>query len=37
VISVIAGAVVLYAGRHIRHQQILSGDHSPQHAGHEPT
>jgi len=36
VISVIAGAVVLYAGRHIGHQQILSGDHSPQDASHEP-
>jgi hypothetical protein len=36
VISVIAGAVVLFAGRHIRHEQILSGDHSPQDVSHEP-
>ena len=36
VISIIAGAVVLYAGRRIRHEQILSGEHSVPVAGHEP-
>ena len=37
VISIIAGAVVLYAGRRIRHEQILSGGHSvPVAGGHEP-
>ena len=34
VISVIAGAIVLYAGRRIEHEQILSGEHAPQ--DHEP-
>jgi MFS transporter, DHA2 family, integral membrane protein len=28
VISVIAGAIVLYAGRRIKHEQILSGEHA---------
>jgi hypothetical protein len=32
VISLIAGAVVLYAGRRIKHEQILSGEHADQHA-----
>ncbi len=35
VISIIAGGIVLYAGRRIRHEQILSGEHSPEGAGHE--
>jgi DHA2 family multidrug resistance protein-like MFS transporter len=35
VISVIAGAIVLYAGRHIKHEQILSGQHSDQQLDHE--
>lgn len=30
VISLVAGGIVLYAGRRIRHEQILSGEHSPQ-------
>jgi MFS transporter, DHA2 family, multidrug resistance protein len=36
VISIIAGSIVLYAGRHIRHEQILSGEHSAPDASHEP-
>jgi hypothetical protein len=35
VISVIAGAIVLYGGRHIKHEQILSGQHSDQQLDHE--
>jgi Na+/melibiose symporter-like transporter len=35
VISVIAGAIVLYAGRRIGHDQILSGQHSDHDAAHE--
>ena len=32
----VLSAIVLYAGRRIRHEQILSGEHSPEGAGHEP-
>jgi MFS transporter, DHA2 family, multidrug resistance protein len=36
VISIIAGSIVLYAGRRIRPEQILSGEHSAPDASHEP-